>query len=73
MRSGEAEEIRKLFTTLTAQSRQIIKSIIELAYFMRGSISYHECLLLSPFERAEMSDFINKRLEAEAKKTFPVY
>lgn len=62
-----------MFAVLAGQSDQIIKSIIELTYYMRGAVSYHDAMLMSPYERQEILDFINKRLEQEAKKSFPVY
>ena len=73
IKSGDEQQISKVLITLAAQSKQIIKSIIELIYFMRGSLSYEEAMAMSPFERIEVSEFVNKRLEQEGKKSFPVY
>ncbi len=49
----------------------MIEEIVELCYYMRGSISYQELLHLSIPEKRAMSDFISNRLEHELKK--PAY
>jgi hypothetical protein len=55
------------------ESRQLIKGIIQLVYFMRGSIQYHDMMNLSYAERDMVNDFINQRLEQEGKKMYPNY
>jgi hypothetical protein len=56
---------------LEKESSQMIEEIVELCYYMRGSISYQELLHLSIPEKRAMSDFISNRLEHELKK--PAY
>lgn len=51
----------------------IIESAISLVYFMRGSVQYVDILQLSYYERHAMSRFIEKRLEQEQEKMYPVY
>lgn len=48
--------------------RNLVKSAIHLAYFMRGSIQYDDVLDKTYFERKMMQDFINERIEFENKK-----
>lgn len=45
--------------------------IVELTYFMRGSIQYHDMLHMSIPERNAISEFISSHLERELKK--PAY
>jgi hypothetical protein len=40
---------------------------------MRGSIQYHDMLMMSPGEREMVNDFIKERLEQEGKKIHPIY
>jgi len=58
---------------LKDEQRQIIENIINLVYFMRGSISYNEMMLLSVDERIMVGRFINARLEQEKDHSNPVY
>lgn len=55
------------------ESESLIKGLIELVYFMRGSIQYTEMLNRTPGERALMKEFVSTRLEVEQKKMYPVY
>ena len=58
---------------MNRERRRIIRSIIQLVYFMRGSIQYHSMLNMSLVEREEIGDFIEKRIEQESKKMYPIY
>lgn len=62
-----------MFRRLRRESRQVIKTILQLVYFMRGSIQYSDMLLLSHAEREMIDDFIKERLESESKKVHPIY
>ena len=50
-----------------------MKSVIQLVYFMRGSISYNEMMNMTFVEREMVGDFIKERLEQESKRSNPVY
>lgn len=54
-------------------SRALSKDIVQLVYFMRGAISYHDALSLTPGERDLMVEYISERLEAESKRMYPNY
>jgi len=73
LKVGTPEQIKTMFTTMTNSSRALIKSVIELVYFMRGSIQYDDMMWRTPFERDMFAEFIRGRLERESKKDFPVY
>ncbi|TFG97008.1 hypothetical protein E4H12_09715 [Candidatus Thorarchaeota archaeon] len=62
-----------MFGRLQADSRALIKEVVQLVYFMRGGVTYEEMMRRTPGERSEISDFIEKRLEDESKKMNPVY
>lgn len=38
-------------------------SVYDLIYYMRGSLSYTECMHMSAAERAILADVINKRIK----------
>ncbi len=62
-----------MINSMALDVRALLKIAIEIAYFSRGSIPYNEVLRMSPLERDIAIDFINKRLESQAKSPFPVY
>jgi hypothetical protein len=62
-----------MFATMTTERERIIASIIQLVYFMRGSVQYRDMLDMTAFERNSISEFIEKRLEIEVKKMYPQY
>ena len=73
IRAGDAEKISKYIAQLGREIKGIIRNAIELSYFSRGSWSYDEVLVMTAIEREIAADFINKRLEAASKSTFPVF
>jgi hypothetical protein len=46
---------------------------MDLVYYMRGALQYHDALQLSPMERQIGFDYINKRLEQASKMQYPVF
>lgn len=62
-----------MFRRMTTERQRIISSIIQLVYFMRGSVQYKDMMQLSMFEREAIAEFIEKRVEVESKKMYPVY
>lgn len=62
-----------MFVDMRKASKDILTSIIELVYFMRGGLQYHDAFRLTPYERETMGSFIDKRLEIEGKKLYQVY
>lgn len=60
---------------MQAEVRTIIKRNVELTWYMRGGIQYHEAMSLSPVEREIMEEFINDRFEQikQSKTMYPVY
>lgn len=62
-----------MFERMKKQTRGLLTELIRIVYFMRGGIQYHDVLSLTPTERDMFSEFIEHRLEQEAKKLNPVY
>ena len=73
LRLGEVGDIRRMFEQMHNEQRRIMKSVIELVYFMRGSIQYDDMMKRSLIERDLITEFLNDRLEIEAKKMHPNY
>jgi hypothetical protein len=53
--------------------RKMLEDVIQLVYFMRGSIQYRDMMNMTLVERQAVAEFIEKRLELEGKKMYPVY
>lgn len=62
-----------MFIQMSVDRKRILHSIIQLVYFMRGAIQYKDMMNMSLVERDAVGEFIEKRLEQEAKKTYPTY
>lgn len=62
-----------MFRDLEKDRSSLIKAIITLVYFMRGSIQYRDMLNMTPVERSLIDEFITDRLEIEKTKMYPVY
>jgi hypothetical protein len=58
---------------MNSERENIVDRLIEITYFMRGSVQYEHLLDRSAFERQRMTKFIEKRLEQEGKRMNPVY
>ena len=73
LKTGSNEDIVTMFNQFRNDVNTTIKSIIQLVYFMRGSVSYNDMMNMTHAERTLISDFINDRLESESKRMYPVY
>lgn len=62
-----------MFERLDRERRLILENIIQLVYFMRGAIQYHDMLNMSQIERQAVAMFLEKRLDAEKEKMYPNY
>lgn len=71
--SGDRSRISEMITSLGVETRNLLQQAVEVAWFSRGSIQYHSVLQMTPLERDLAVQFINKRLEAVSKSSFPVY
>jgi hypothetical protein len=62
-----------MMSQLQSEAESLIKSVISLVYFMRGSISYHEMMEMTPYEMSVVSSFLDERLTQETKRDHPNY
>lgn len=62
-----------MFLTMSNERKRLLTSIIQLVYFMRGSIQYKDMFQMTFVEREAVSEFVEKRIESEQKKMYPVY
>jgi len=62
-----------MFKRYQGEVRGIIKDVIQLVYFMRGSIQYNDMLNRTYAERQMIGDFVEERLTVEGKRSNPVY
>lgn len=62
-----------MFNRMRMETRGLLKEVIELVYFMRGSIQYNDMMTMTPVERELIGDFIKGRLDQERENPSPVY
>jgi hypothetical protein len=62
-----------MFSRLQRDGELMLKSIIQLVYFMRGAISYNDMLEMTYHERSMVKEFIEAHLESQSKSPHPVY
>lgn len=73
LKSGTSADIRNMFDSMGKERKRLVKSVIQLVYFMRGSVQYDQMMNMSLIERDMINEFIEARLEAESKKMYPIY
>lgn len=56
-------KIGQYIASLGSQTRELIVSIYDLVYYMRGGLSYTECMWMSAAEREILADVINHRIK----------
>jgi hypothetical protein len=55
------------------ETKSIVSNVIQLVYFMRGSIQYDDMMYRTPGERDLIERFISDRMEQEKDHPYPVY
>lgn len=73
IRRNNQEEIGIVINQFAKQTRNLVKSCVELIYYMRGAVTYNEVMNMSAAERDLLSEFINERLKEASKMSFPVF
>ena len=61
------------FDHLENQSKAIKEEVLKLCWYMRGSISYNEGMMLSPDERTMISKIVKENLETTKKSGMPFF
>ena len=67
------EEIVKLIDDYEKETKAIRKNILKLIWYMRGSISYDEGMLLSDTDRELIAGIIESNLETTKETNLPFF
>lgn len=62
-----------MIARMQGDAQRLVDAIVELIYFMRGSVSYTEAWNMTYLERDRIQEFITKRIKEESKRQHPVY
>ena len=74
LKLGSPENLTSYIRGLQKEVEMVVKSVGEMAYYMRGAVQYeHIMLRMSRGERDVMEAFLSKRLEQEVQSLHPVY
>lgn len=65
-------EIIDFLESMEKSSKALKHEILSLCWYMRGSISYDEAMLLSFEERSIIGDIIKSNVEATKKSGLPI-
>lgn len=67
------EEIIDFLDSMEASAKALKQETLQLCWYMRGSISYDDAMLLSLDERNIISDIVKKNMEATKKSGLPFF
>jgi|TARA_R110000772_G_scaffold135069_3_gene243699 hypothetical protein len=67
------DDMLDYFNQLEKQSKAIKEEVLKLCWYMRGSISYNEGMMLSPDERTMISNIVKDNLETTKKSGMPFF
>ena len=67
------EQIKKQIDKMEEDCNLIKKNALQLAWYMRGSISYEDVLNMSDTERKQINEIIEYNLEITKKTELPFF
>lgn len=67
------EEIIAWLDSLEKDSKALKKEIMQLCWYMRGSVSYTEAMELGPSERETIVKIVKENLETAKKSGMPFF
>ena len=67
------EDMVSYFNRLENQSKALKEEALRLAWYMRGSVSYDEAMLLSDIDRGIISKIVKDNLETSKKSGMPFF
>lgn len=68
IKQGNVKEISRMIARMGNEIKKLIRECMELSYFSKGSIPYQDVLQMSAAEREIAIEFVNERIEIEAKR-----
>lgn len=71
--SLESEEIIQLLDKMDKETKALKHDILTLCWFMRGSISYDDAMMLSPDDRDIIGKIIKSNLETTKDSGLPFF
>jgi len=67
------EEIAELLDSYDKESKALRKDLLQLCWYMRGSVSYDEAFMLSPDDREIIAKIIKENLETTKESGLPFF
>lgn len=67
------EEVVAWLDSLEKESKALKKEIMQLCWYMRGSVSYTEAMEMSPTERETIVKLVKDNLETAKKSGMPFF
>ena len=67
------DDMLNYFDQLEKESKAIKEEVLKLCWYMRGSLSYNEGMMLSPDERTMISNIVKDNLETTKKSGLPFF
>lgn len=62
-----------MFQRFSSETKSFLREAIELSYWSRGGVSYHDVFDMTAVERDEWHDWLKIRLEKEMNRPHPNY
>lgn len=67
------ERLKKLIDGYENEVNDIKKNALQMAWYMRGSVSYEDVLNMSTLERKQINGIIEQNLETTKKTQLPFF
>ena len=71
--SATNEEIVQLLDSLDKEAKAIKQDLLQICWFMRGSISYDDAVMLCHDDRVIINDIVKKNLETTKESGLPFF
>jgi len=68
-----ADQINDLIQEFSSNTRALKEDLLRICWFMRGSIGYNECHMLTHDEKIIISKIIEKNLETTKESGMPFF
>tara|TARA_R110000803_G_scaffold72008_4_gene135453 strand:+ start:1419 stop:1631 length:213 start_codon:yes stop_codon:yes gene_type:complete len=67
------DDMLNYFDQLEKESKAIKEEVLKLCWYMRGSLSYNEGMMLSPEDRQIVSKIVKSNLDTTKKSGLPFF